>query len=93
MDLNSEQRKILERERERPEGLGEDEEAGEAEGVGGVVEEEAGAVAEISGVGRGMEEAGEVGGGEWVVEDVLTDEEIRGVHTQRDGVDVERGPA
>jgi hypothetical protein len=36
-----------ERERERPKGVGEDEEAGEAHGVGGVVEEKSGAIAEI----------------------------------------------
>lgn len=73
--------------------MGEDEEAGEADGVGGVLEEEAGAVAEIGGVGTGVEEAGETGGGERVVEDVLADEEIGGVHTQREGVRVEGRPA
>lgn len=73
---------MSERERERvPEGLGEDEEAGEADGVGGVVEEESGAVAGI-GVGGGhvrVEKARELGGGDWFIEDVLADEEIGGV--------------
>lgn len=39
---------------EGPEGLGEDEEAGEANRIGGVVEEESGAVAEIGGVVGGV---------------------------------------
>lgn len=39
---------------EEPEGLGEDEEAGEAAGIGGVAEEESGAVAEIRRVVGGV---------------------------------------
>ncbi|KAL6223283.1 hypothetical protein ACLB2K_006670 [Fragaria x ananassa] len=53
----------------RPEGLGEDEEAGEADGVGGVAEEQSGAIAGIGGGGVGggghvaVEEAGDLSGG------------------------------
>ncbi|KAL6223282.1 hypothetical protein ACLB2K_006670 [Fragaria x ananassa] len=52
----------------RPEGLGEDEEAGEADGVGGVAEEQSGAIAGIGGGGVGggghvaVEEAGDLSG-------------------------------
>ena len=85
-----------ERERERPEGLGEDEEAGEAHGVGGVVEEESGAVSEIWGVGGvgdvGVDKSGEVGGGDGVVEDILARNEIDRVQAER-RVHVERRPA
>ncbi|KAL6176979.1 hypothetical protein ACLB2K_053611 [Fragaria x ananassa] len=56
----------------RPEGLGEDEEAGEADGVGGVAEEQSGAIAGIGGGGVGggghvaVEEAGDLSGGEGI---------------------------
>lgn len=81
----------------RPEGLGEEEEAGEAHGVGGVAEEEAGAVGGVGGGGVGGEEVGgeeggEAGGGEGVVEDVLAGEEIGGVDEER-GFDEEGGAA
>ena len=71
-----------------PEGLGEDEEAGEADGVGGIVEEEAGAVGGIGvggfGGGEGVvtEEAREVGGGDWVVEEVFAGDEVAGVESE-----------
>lgn len=81
------------RERERPEGLREDEEAREADRVGGVVKEESGAVAEIGGVGGGhlgvVEEARKLGGGNWVVEDVLADDEIGRVEEKGNGVNLE----
>lgn len=82
--------------REGPKGLGKDKEAGEAHGVGGVVEEESGAIAEIWGVGGlgdvAVEKARELGGGDRVVEDVLANDEIGGV--QAEGrVHVEGGSA
>lgn len=80
-----------------PEGLREEEEAGEAHGVGGVVEEESSAVAEIGGISRWLdseasEEARKVGGSNRIVEDVLADEEIGGVDEER-SVDLESGTA
>ncbi|KAL6186665.1 hypothetical protein ACLB2K_042785 [Fragaria x ananassa] len=52
----------------RPEGLGEDEEAGEADGVGGVAEEQSGAIAGIGGGGVG-------GGGHVAVEEINDDDD------------------
>ena len=89
----------IERERERsnvtPEGLWKDEEAGEANGVGGVRKEESGAVAKIGvgGVRVRVEKARELGGGDWVVEDVFADEDIGWVESERNWVGVERRPA
>lgn len=71
--------------RERPEGLGKDEEAREAHGVGGIIEEESGAVGEIGIIGFEsviVEETGKVGSGEWIVENVFTDEEIGGIKAE-----------
>lgn len=68
--------------------MGEDEETGEADGIGGVAEEESGAKGGIGGVGGivGGDVAGnewrEVGSGDWIVEDVLAGEEIGGVHAE-----------
>ena len=78
---------------ERPEGLGKDEEAREAHGIRGIIEEESGAVGEIRVVGfEGVivEETGKVGSGEWIVENVFADEEISGVKAEGI-VDVEGG--
>lgn len=74
--------------------MGEDEEAGEAHGIGGVTEEESSAEAEIGvggGIGEvvGAEKAGELGGGNGVVEDVFADKEIGRVKPERDGVHME----
>lgn len=75
----------------------EEEEAGESHRVGGVVEEESSAVAEIGSVfwlldSMASEEAGEVGGGERIVEDVLADQKIGRIDEER-SLDVERGTA
>lgn len=76
--------------------MGENEETRETDGIGGIAEEESSAVAEI-GVGCGIddvavEKARELGGGNRVVEDILTHEEIGGVKPERDGVHMEGGP-
>lgn len=81
-----------------PKGLGEDKEAGEAERIGGMLEEKSATVAEIGRIyGRGVrlaaEEAREVWRRNWVVEEVLTEEEIAGVEFQRGIVNVERRAA
>lgn len=81
--------------RERPERLREDKEAREAHGVGGIIEEESGAVGEIRVVGfEGVivEETGKVGSGQRIVEDVFAGEEIGGVKAEGI-VDVEGGSA
>lgn len=68
------------------EGLGEDEEAREAEGVGGVVEEESGAVGEIRVAGFGgvlREEPREVRRRHGVVEEIFAADQIAGVETER----------
>lgn len=89
----------LERKKKReggvPEGLGEDEEAGEADGVGGIMEKEPGAVGKIGvGGGEGVvgEEAREVRGGHGVVEEIFAGDEIAGVEAEG-CVYMERRPA
>lgn len=82
---------------DEPEGLREEEEAGEAGRVGRVAEEESGAVVEVGGRVGGaedliLEEAREVRSGDRVVEDVLADEEIGRVD-EEGSVDVERRAA
>lgn len=81
-----------------PKGLGEDKETGEAERIGGMLEEKSASVAEIGRIyGRGVrlaaEEAREVWRRNWIVEEVLTEEEIAGVEFQRSIVHVERRAA
>lgn len=94
-----------ERERDEPEGLREDEEAGEREGVDGVAEEEAVAEGEVAGDGGGrrverveeaLEEGGGVGGGGGggvgPREGVLGEEDVARVEAERGGlVGLQRG--
>lgn len=78
---------------DRPEGLGEDEEAGEREGVSGVAEEEAVAEGKIAGdgggggVGRVEEAVEEFGGGGGVGggEGILREEDVAGVEPEERG--------
>lgn len=76
------------REETKPEGLGEDEEAGEREGVGRVFEQEAVAEAEIGGGGGGG--GGEEAGG---CDEVLAGEEVGGVEAEDGVVGLEGGAA
>lgn len=79
--------------KEEPEGLGEDEEARKTEGIGGVAKEETVTVGEIGGVGDvALDERGEMCGSDWIVEDVLANDEIGRVQKER-CVDVRGWPA
>ena len=78
--------------------MGENEEAGEAERIGGLLKEESAAVAEVGWIyGRGArltaEEARKVRRRDWIVEEVLAKEEIAGVEFERGIVHVERRAA
>lgn len=79
----------------RPEGLRENEEAREAHGIRGIMEEESAAVRQIWIVwfgGKSVKKVREVSSGDGVVEDVFAGKEIGGIEAER-GFNVEGRPA